>query len=350
MPLLRLPSFLRPPGPAAWLTVAAIQLALLLTPVPAHAKNLSLREALAIPAATEAFPPSLPATPVSLPDDWALTRPDYEGPVWYRLDFDARSLDAPLLAAYVERACSNLEVQLNGHLVYSGGRMNEPVSRNCYHSQLVILPTGLLKPSGNRLDIKVTGFPLHRVTARQRAAGLSPVMIGPLPAMQALHERQIFWNLTLAESVGAMLAVVGVLLLALGRLRKLSHLGYFGLLSCLWAALTARLWWRDIPLGNASVELLICTGFAPVAASIVLFLLRYAGYARDRRIDVALWLQCLAAPLALALAGADHLFEAAMLWYALFGLEVLAAIVAFLHRSWQERSRDFWVMAGILCL
>ena len=74
--------------------------------------------------------------------------------------------------------CSNLEVYLNGQLVHSGGRMSEPVTRNCNHPQLVSLPAALLRAEGNMLDIKVAGYALQQVASRQRAGGLS-----------ALHDR-----------------------------------------------------------------------------------------------------------------------------------------------------------------
>lgn len=311
-------------------------------------ESVTVAQALAVTSAAETFPADQPTLSVTLPDDWAQTRPGYEGTVWYRLRFDTTRLHAPLLAAYIERACSNAEVHLNGHLIYSGGRMRDPVTRNCYHSQLVTLPNGLLKAQDNRLDVQVAGSPLNRVSARQRAAGLSAVTIGSLPAMRALHERQVFWNITVPKIIAVMLVVLGVLLLALAWVRRLSYLLYFGLVAIGGALLGMRVWWADVGLSNVAVEILICVLSAPVMVCSVLFLLRYGGLFSTRTVDRLLWVQCLLVPMSFALGGTNRVFSVSTLWYTLFGLQVAAAVAAFLWASWRVQRREFWLMSFLL--
>jgi signal transduction histidine kinase len=311
-------------------------------------ESVKVTQALAVTSAAETFPPDQPSISVTLPDDWAQSRPGYEGAVWYRLRFDTTRLHAPLLAAYIERACSNAEVHLNGHLIYSGGRMRDPVTRNCYHSQLVTLPNGLLKAQDNRLDVHVAGHALNRVSARQRAAGLSAVTIGALPAMRALHDQQVFWNITVPKIIAVMLAVLGVLLLALAWVRRQSYLLYFGFVALGGALLGTRLWWADVGLSNVAVETLICIVATPLMVCSVLFLLRYGGMHHTRLVDRLLWVQCLLVPMSFALGGANRVFSLATAWYTLFGLQVAAAVAMFLWASWRVQRQEFWLMSFLL--
>ncbi len=90
---------------------------------------------------------------------------------------------------YIERVCTNLEVHLNGERVHSGGRMTEPRDAQLLLPAARPLPAALLRSDSNVLDIKVVGTPLHRVSARQRAGGLSAVSFGTTPRWRSLHQQ-----------------------------------------------------------------------------------------------------------------------------------------------------------------
>jgi hypothetical protein len=55
-----------------------------------EAQTLRFTHASAVAADTEYFPELPQVRTVDLPDDWAMSRPDQSGPVWYRMNFDAR--------------------------------------------------------------------------------------------------------------------------------------------------------------------------------------------------------------------------------------------------------------------
>ncbi|HMN74781.1 MAG TPA: ATP-binding protein [Burkholderiaceae bacterium] len=319
---------------------------------PGSEPTRTFAEAIVAAGDTHSFPEDAPQTVQALPDDWAASRPGFDGVVWYRVHFDAPPLADPeaVLALYVERACTNLEVHLNGHRVYSGGRMGEPVTRNCYQPQLVALPAALLRAQGNTLDLKLRGHALERVASRQRAAGLSVLRIGPMAALAPAWRAQQFWNVTAPQLLGVTLFVLGVFMIGVGWFnRRASYLMYFGTMSIIWSLLTARIWLADPPLSNRAAEFAVTLGFAPIVGFAIVFLLRYARIKR-RPLDIALIAQCFVMPLSLAVLGPDRLYAGVTFWYWMLGLELLGATVVYLRVSWASQRNEFWVMSAILVL
>ena len=270
---------------------------------------LRIDRALAVQGAADRFPADASTSTVTLPDDWSRGPPGQSDGVWYRTRFDLPAGTAPrdLLALYIERACSSVEVDLNGQRIHRSADAVDPRARHCDRPELITLPAAWLKPQGNLLDLRVQGSALPRVATRQRAGGLSALLIGPQADLAATYSARLYWNVTAVQLVGVALLVVSGLLGALGwQNRSEPYLGWFGALSVGSALMSARLWWSGSPLttalGDALVEVLVCTGWAVLLALGVMFLLRYARRAL-RGVPLALCLQCLALPGSLWLAG-----------------------------------------------
>jgi two-component system sensor histidine kinase UhpB len=336
---------------ALWLHLAWLCL-LGLAPAAAAAQSVHIDVAQSALGAGAAFPLEVPAPLTRLPDDWAASHPGSNGPVWYRLSFTAPGVpeQGELLGLYIERACTNVEVYLNAQLVHSGGRMSEPITQNCNHSQLVSLPAALIQTGLNTLDLKLVGHALPRVASAHRAGGLSALEIAPLSVLAPKHARQIALNVSLPQAVSATLLLMGGFMFVLGWMnRRESHLAYFGALSVGWAIVEARLWLRELPFDNATGELLLCSMLPPLTLASVQFLLRYSQW-RSRWIDIALPLQCLLMPASLLLAGPDRLNAAVRVWYVLLALQVLAGAAFFLRTQYRTRRRSFWPTALLLCV
>ena len=317
---------------------------------PAAATLLVIDTTLSVNLLPDSAAPAAAPELTRLPDDWAASRPRFEGTVWYRTGFDRPPGLGPqdLLSLYIERACSNVEVYLNGHRVASGGRMREPVTRNCQYPQLITLPSALMQERGNLLDLQVRGHALERVGSRQRAGGLSALLIGPQAVLAHEHAARLFWNVTSVQMISVVLAVLGAVLVVFGWLnRREVYLAYFGWLLLSWALMSVRLWWRDMPWDTGVMELLFCAAFAPVLALLVQFLLSYAGL-RSRLIENLLVAQCLLLPATLLLAGPNRLFALSSVWYALLTLEVFAAAALYMRVTWRRQRQDFWPMAGLI--
>ncbi|MBS0435041.1 MAG: histidine kinase, partial [Proteobacteria bacterium] len=307
-----------------------------------------LSQALAVPSNAERFPEGDPsAATVSLPDEWAESNPRQEGGMWYRVQFDpGRTLDRnDLLGLYVHRACSALDVYLNGRRIHSGGRPGDPLARDCHYPQLVTIPGGLVLSQGNVLDLHVSGHALSNVASRDRAGGLSELRIGAYDALSGRYADALFWNVSIVKIVNLALATLGVVMVLLAWAnRRDAPLGYYGLMALGLALLSARHWWRAVPLDNATVEFLVCLAFTPVLALGVQFLLSYAGV-RSRMIEAALLAQCVVMPVSLLVAGPPRLFATTSAWYVVLALETFGAMLLHLRISWRDRRRDFVPMA-----
>mgnify|MGYP001253787847 CR=1 FL=1 len=307
-----------------------------------------ITQALAVASTAERFPEGDPgATTVPLPDDWAESTPRHEGSVWYRVHFDpGQALDRnDLLGLYVARACSGLDVYLNGRRIHSGGPSGKPPARDCHYPHLVSLPGGLVLSQGNVLDLHVRGHALAQVASRERAGGLSVLRVGAYDEMAALQDEAVFWNFTVVKMANLALAVLGALMVLLAWLnRRDAPMGYFGAMAVGMALLSARLWWRGVPLDNATVEFLVCLAYAPVLALAVQFMLSYAGV-RSRLIEAALLAQCVVLPTSLLLAGPGRLFAMISAWYLVLAAQALAAMLLHLRIVWRDRRSDFWPTA-----
>lgn len=334
-------------GPLCWCMVG------LVTPAgatPAPTVQV-LTQALAAAEVGGRPPAWAGAAPVTLPDDWADRRPDHGGVMWYRLALSWPGDGGPapaLYGLYVERACSVLQVRLNGHLVHDGGRFDEPVSRNCHRPQLVALPAALMQAGDNRLDLRIRGYARAEVSSRQRAGGLSVIEVGAYDTLAAHHARRSVFAVRLPEVLSGALVLMGSFMFVMGWFhREQSYLAYFGALMLGWSLLLARLWASDLPVPNHVTELALAALMSFITLAAVQFLMRYAGR-RLRWLDFALPAQCALMPATLLVAGEPRLYAVASIWFVVLTVQVVAAVVFYLVEARRQRSRQLWPMATLL--
>lgn len=304
------------------------------------------------------FPTGKAAEIVSLPDEWADTRPDQEGGGWYRIHFEMPANLTPdkLQAVYLERACSQVQVFLNGQLLYKAGNLKQPVTRQCYQSHVIPLPFFLLRSGDNQLDLKILGYPIEKVVARQRAAGLGEVRVGDWNALRSRQEAQLFWGVTLGQIIGGILLVLGIFAICLAWVRRLGYLRHFGFLTLFWAAVTSRQSLSFDFLSTSSAEMLMASLFAPMTLFAARFLLDYAGFTDGqeakkskpvRIVNTVLRAQIVLMPLTLWV-GVDHLFSLSRAWFGVFTLEMFAAVFYFLWYASRVRRTEFLLTCATL--
>jgi two-component system, NarL family, sensor histidine kinase UhpB len=322
----------------------------------ASAATLEINLALTAQAAgpeIPVFPEGATPQPVRLPDDWSRSRPGQAGTLWYRVPFFSIIELAPddLMALLIEQVCSNLEVYLNGHRIHSGGRMTSPEVHNCNYPQLVSLPSALLRPGANTLDIKVAGHVLAEVGSRQRAGGLSVLRLGPQSELAPHHARLTALQVSAPQAVSATLVLMGGFMFVLGFVnRRESQLAYFGALSVIWAALGTRLWLRSVPWWpqtHTVMEVVWCLLLGLAAWAGVQFLLR-AARVRLRLADVGLPVQTVVLALSLWLAAPGHIHTVSNTWGVVLALEVGAAALWYLRVQWHTRYA--WLMVAMLLI
>ena len=311
---------------------------------PAAVSFLVIDAAQAVVSDATTFPKDAPATPVRLPDDWALSKPGSAGSVWYRTPFQVSGPgSSELLGLLVARACTNLQVWLNGELVHSGGRMQPPVTHNCNHPQLVSLPSALLRSGTNELDIQVVGQPLEQVASRQRAGGLSALVLGRQADLAPIHARLMAWQTGIPLGLGVALLLAGGFAFVLGWAdRRQGTLVWFGGLCLAWGLADLRLWWRELPLDGPVLEAALVAWMGVVTMCAVQFLLRRVGE-WPAWIGHALALQCALVPASLLLVGSTGINDLARFWSTLLALQVLGAAGVMLRKLWRQRGVAFWI-------
>jgi two-component system, NarL family, sensor histidine kinase UhpB len=298
------------------------------------------------------FPVDAAARVVSLPDEWALSRPGIDTPLWYRLRFDAAGVrpGGAAQGVLIDRVCGNALVQLNGQTLHAAGSMQDPIAMDCEHPLLLALPLALLKERGNTLDLRLAGYALEQVASRQRAAALASPQIGAYDVLHAQQRETALIKSALPQLASSALLMMGLVIVVLGWWhRRERHLLYFGGLSIAWSAVTLRPWWHGASLGRFFTESALVCLIGMVALLAIQFLLHFARR-RSRLVTSLLVVQSLLVPLSLLAGGAQQMHALASGWYPLFVAEALLAIGWFLRVARVAQRRDFWPILALVLI
>ena len=298
------------------------------------------------------FPTTAAARVVALPDEWALSRPGADTPLWYRLRFDAPGArdSSAALGLLIERVCGNVTVQLNGQTLHAAGSTRDPIALDCEQPLLLTLPLTLLQDNGNTIDLRLAGYALEQVASRQRAAALAAPQVGAYEDLHVQQRQAVLVKAALPQLASSALLMMGLVIVVLGWWHQRErHLLYFGGLSVAWAAVTLRPWWHGMGLGRFVTEVALVCLVGLVALLAIQFLLHFARR-RSSRISWLLAVQCLLVPLSLLLAGPQRVHAVASAWYLLFVVEALLAIGYFLQVARVAQRRDFWPILALVLI
>jgi len=296
-------------------------------------------------AALSPLPDDAPWQPVSLPDNWYLSRPGAAQAGWYRLPFDLSPEQASAAGSlYLPRnSARRMLFFINGHRVGGNLGYGDPGARSWAPPLITNVPSLLLKPGRNVMQIRVVAVPDLR-------QGLTRVMLGQGTAGRELYERRYATQVTSFFMFSAAALLSGLLAAAFWiRERSDTTLLWFAVTALAWAA--AAFPWLHVvltPPAFSQGPLAFAARFAYAAPMLVLCL-RVAGK-RWPIGEAALWTFSLAG-LALAWFLSEDGQGVVITYWSVTYLAALFALLIVLIRSQQhERRWAFWLLAGALVL
>ncbi len=289
----------------------------------------------------DSAPPAAGWTAVKLMDVWTTRWPRHDGVVWYRLRWQQADAHAPT-GLLLDYTCLAAAVYVNGSLVDRDPSLVEPLSRYWHTPRYYLLDAPLLQPGQNELLVRVSGL-----SAYQPAFG--SVTVGDPRQVQARFRegRRVRHDLQFLDiAIGAVLAALFGLFWLLRR--QDTTYGWYAL-NGLFGMVYGYNWIATSPWPFASTDgwqAFIGACYVAIAATYVLFLLRYAERRWPRVERLLLGLAALAFVLALALPQwmGPHRNLYVM---PLIGFHYLASLVFVWFGLWRGR-RDQKVLA--LCL
>ncbi|MEJ8849564.1 sensor histidine kinase [Variovorax rhizosphaerae] len=188
---------------------------------------------------------------VRLPDNWSRSRRQTEGIGWYRIPLDLATGAPARLGILVPRLSMNGEIFVNGQRVLSGGRLTDPVTRNWNTPFFVEVPTALLRPGANVLDIRLFAY-------RNSNGGLGWVYWGEAGSLQArgaslyaLHVK----GAVLSFAVAVVAAFIGIATWV--RMNREPIYGLFGLAMIAWAVRYTNYFVQDAPFNATAYAVLV---------------------------------------------------------------------------------------------
>ena len=279
-------------------------------------------------------PPATGWVDVTLPDNWSVRWPGFDGVVWYRLTWNQ---SAPLddVALYIENLTFAGEISVNGALLGRDASLIEPLSRGWNVPRYWRLPPPLLRAGENTLLVRVSGL-------SQYQPGLGPVQVGPAAPLHLVYEtawwlrqRLAFVSLGIGVTLGLFFLVLWLM-----RRREVAY-GWYGAQQLVWLPIA----WNVVatspwPFATTDPYQNVTEVAVPLFAGCwTIFVLRFCERRWPRR-ELAMW--CAIAIASAAIVLAPHTAQAiardAVNAFSL--LITLNADVLFMWFAWQGKRTD----------
>ena len=290
-------------------------------------------------------PPPERGVPVALPHDWSKATP-VAALAWYTAELELNVPPNRLWGIYLPNVNMNAAVYLNGELLGQGGVFAEPVRRLWHQPLYFAIPSGLLRPGGNLLQIR-----LH--TDPPRNGWLGRLHLGPDSALRPMFERDYFFRNSLVKLITSALLFTSLATGLLWLLRRQDTLyGWYALACGFWGLHTLNLFVVDIPVPTRWWDALINYGtLGGFTICLIIFIHRYLGIHRPG-VERALLAYGGVGALALLLVPAPLFYELAIYgWDASLLLLGLYPSYLILWAYWTRRGGvDLLLVTSGLCI
>lgn len=187
---------------------------------------------------------------VTLPHYRLLDRRTPQAASWYRLEFDSSASEADPWAVYLPYLYNGGTLWLNGTPIATVLSAQPDLHVRWERPYLVALPTGLLKPRGNEMVLRLPP------AASASVLRMPKLDVAPLRLLMPVYDRRLFWVRTMPQitvAVGILLPCF--VLFIWWRQRSEVLYGLFGMAVLLWAVRTLTFvvevipqhefrWWR----------------------------------------------------------------------------------------------------------
>ena len=248
---------------------------------------------------------------ISLPDNWALSRPGFKGRVWYRIRFNIPGNRPRSRAVYIPRNNANHYVVYINFEKRGGNRSDLDPNLTDLHRPLIHGRAGY-RPGENVVHIRLDGDARYR-------HGLSRVTIGPPRLVRPQYYQSRYdLQVTSIAAFGATMLLAGLLaLLVWHGERRNPVMFWFGMVALSWSLCTYLMIWPPHVHTEAGRQLLIYMARHLYAVPLLVLCLRI-GNVHQRALEQGLWLLFVSGMIAAVSLDVEHFITLAMLSWSMF--------------------------------
>lgn len=282
---------------------------------------------------------------VTLPDRWQTRWPDFDGIVWYRIDWTAPCVGEAAEALGAAFTSVNMAgtIRLNEHsLLWRDQNLVEPLSRSWNMPRAFLLPPAALQTGANRLWVQVVGL-------ADQGAGLGAVRVAPAAQALAHGETQRLYRRVLPGANVLISATLGVFFFMLWLMRRQEKAyGWYAFAALAWVLVGLNTVLTDVPWPfshSRSWARWVTVWIGAYAGAFCMFLWHFGGLLRPwraRALAMAMGPACVA----VAVLPMPGLWYANLIVFVLSVLLVLLACVEFIVHALRTRQVEHLLLAA----